>query len=149
MSRKAPEVLPYSRNDTTSVEDPSGDIAAFRAFKPSTATLEPALDAQYRNEERRVADQYGAYSGIPSAVARNRLENLARNELMASKATAMAQGNAEAEKMRMSQLGALADLTATRRQQGSGFNSQAAQGSGVGNSLISGGSAIAGAAIIA
>ena len=149
MSRKAPETLPYSRNDTTSVEDPSGDIAALRAFKPSTAMLEPALDANYRNEERRVADQYSAYSGIPSAVARNRLENLARNELMASKGTALAQGNAEAEKLRMNQLAGLAELTATRRNQGSGFNSQASQGSGALGAGISAGGAIAGIAITA
>jgi len=111
------------------------DIEAFRAYRPGTQLLEPAVQAQYASAERDLADQYANYSGIPSQVARNRLMGLGREDLMASKALALAQGNTEAQRLRMAQLQSLADLTAKRKQ--SGYNTQIQQKPGWGGSLIS------------
>ncbi len=60
----------------------------------------------------------------------------------------MAQGNTQAQALKMAQLEALANLTATKKT--AGFNSQLdpTKGSTM-NSLISGGASIATAAIIA
>ena len=140
------------RDDSQSIADDTGDIAALRAFAPSTTMLEPALDAQFRGAERQIADQYSNYSGIPSAVARNRMQSLATNELAASKMFALAQGNKDANAARQGQLTALADLTKTTRSTGKGFGTQQAQQS-QGNGLLAGGvsagGAIAAAAIVA
>lgn len=147
MSRKQkPIQQPFE--STTTVQDTTGDIAALRAFNPSTALLEPQVNAQFANAERQLNDQYGAYTGIPSQVARNRLRDMGRDDLMASRSLAMAQGNTEAQALKMAQLEALANLTATKKT--AGFNSSLDPNKGsTTNSLISGAASIGTAAIIA
>lgn len=141
--RQTPIKQPFE--STTQVPE-TADIAAFRAFAPSTALLSPAVEAQYGQAERDVEEQYGAYSGIPSQVARNRLRDLARAELARSKGLALAEGNTQAQALRLAQLESLASMT--RGQKQSGFNSilDPAKGNTT-NALISGGSGVAAAAI--
>lgn len=149
MGAKKPTVSPKApfENISETIETP--DIAAFRAFAPSTAMLAPALKARFDTSRRNITDSYGAYSGIPSQVARNRMRDEALGEADAAEAIALAEGNERAQALKMAQLEALAGLTAKRKQ--SGFNTQVIQpqSGGIGSSLISGAASIGTAAIIA
>ena len=145
MSRKNQPIKTPFENTTTVPE--TADIAAFRAFNPSTALLSPAVDAQYAQAERDVDDQYGAYSGIPSAVARNRLRDLAKSELLRNKGLALAEGNTQANALRMAQLEAVANLTKGQKSYGYGSQLDPNKGSTT-NALIGGGASVGAAAIL-
>jgi hypothetical protein len=131
--------------NTSEVIDSSGDIAAYRGFTPDISMLKPALDSQFEKARRNLSDSYGGYTGIPSAVIRNRLRDEGMTDLEDSRATALAEGNEAAQRLKMAQLEGLAGLTATRKQ--SGYQTQQQQGGGLVNSLI-GGAATVGSALI-
>ena len=146
MAKKPKTVqTPYEQNNEV-IETP--DIAAFRAYSPDLSVLAPAVDAQFENARRQVTDSYGAYSGIPSHVARNQMRDEALADLEGERATAMATGDENNKRIRMAQLESLANMT--KKTKSYGFGTQAQQGGGgIGSALISGGAGIASAAIMA
>jgi hypothetical protein len=153
MSRKAktpePVKTPFENNTVSEVEN-TPDIEAYRGFQPSTDILNAGVNAQFARAERQNADQFGAYSGIPSQVARNRMMQMGRNDLTASRGLALAEGNTQAQQLKMAQLESLANLTAKRKQQSSGFNSQLPTpppSSGMGAAAIMGGATVLGSAM--
>lgn len=144
MAKKPPTVkAPFEQTNET-FETP--DVEAFRAFAPSTAMLQPALAARFGQSRQNVTDQYGAYSGIPSQVARNRMRDEALREIDESEGLALAEGSERAQALKMAQLEALANLT--RKQRQSGYNTQIAGGGNTAGSAISGGASIGAATII-
>lgn len=139
-----PVQTPYEQN-TEVAETP--DLANFRAFSPNISMLKPAVDAQFENARRQITDSYGAYSGIPSQVARNQMRDEGLADLEGERAMALAQGSDEAERLKLAQLESLAGMT--KKTKSYGYGTQLQQPSGTGNALISGGAGIAGAAILA
>jgi hypothetical protein len=125
------------------------DIQAFRAFEPSTRMLSETLAKRFGDRRKQIYDSYGAYSGIPSQVARNRMRDVALGEVDEEEALALAEGNERAQALKMAQLEALANMT--RGTKSSGYNTSILQPqqSNFTGSLISGGAGIATAAIIA
>src|SRR2546422_9259656 len=87
---------PYEQNTDTetmtgAIDTP--DIQAFRAYAPNTTMLNAAIDAQFENGRRNITDSYGAYSGIPSQVARNRLRDEGLADLEGKRSESLAEGN--------------------------------------------------------
>jgi hypothetical protein len=146
---KKPYVSPQAPFENISETQETPDIEAFRAFAPDTTILNAATNAQFENARRNITDSYGAYSGIPSQVARNQLRDEALNDLESSRATALAEGSERAQALKLSQLEALAGLTAKRKQ--SGYNTQIIQPqpSGILPAIFGGGASAGTAAIIA
>ncbi len=142
---KKPQQMPFE--NTTDVIDKTGDIAAFRGYTPDVSMLKPALDSQFEKARRNITDSYGGYTGIPSAVIRNRLRDEAITGLEEGRSTALAEGNEAAQMMKLGQLESLANMTATRKQYG--FNSQQQQESGTANALIGGAASVGSALIMA
>ena len=69
---------PFEQNTTETSESETvdtPDIQAFRAYAPDASLLNAATEAQFENARRNITDSYGAYSGIPSQVVRNRLRD--------------------------------------------------------------------------
>lgn len=146
MAKKPKTVqTPYEQNNEV-IETP--DIAAFRAYSPDLAMLQPAVDAQFEDARRQITDSYGAYSGIPSHVARNRLRDESLADLEGERAMALATGDENNKRIKMAQLEALANMTKKTKSYGFGTQAQQSQG-GIGSALISGGAGIASAAILA
>lgn len=150
-SKKTPQgqvtQLPVDVTETV-LETP--DIKAFRDFDPRASQLSPILATRFGRDRQAVEDSYGAYSGISSQVARNRLRDMAISDLSANEAAAVSQGVLEGQKMRGEQLGTLAALTAGKNRKG--FESQQTQQkqSSAGNLISSGigaGGAVAAALI--
>lgn len=144
-SKKTPQSqvtqLPTDITETV-LETP--DIKAFREFDPRVSNLSPILATRFGRDRKAVEDSYGAYSGIPSQVARNRLRDMALSDLSANEAAAVGAGVMEGQKMRGDQLGALAALTAGKNRKG--FESQQTQQKqGSGGSIISSGIGAGGA----
>lgn len=134
MSKPHATKMPFE--STTSVQDPYGDIGTARQGIQNMALLDPGIEHQQELDRRNITDSYGAYTGIPSAVLRKRLQDEAMNNLDYNRAMAIGQG-------RQAQVGdqlALANLTATRKQQG--YNS--AMNPGTLNSLIGGAASVGG-----
>lgn len=132
------------------------DIEAFRAFAPDTNMLGATLSKNLDDRRRAITDSYGAYTGIPSQVARNRLRDEALAEVDATQSLALAEGSEKAQALKMAQLETLARLTGqtktTNKGKQSGYNTsviQPQQGPGIAGSLISGSAGVATAAIIA
>lgn len=131
------------------------DIKAFRAFTPDTTLLKAALDADFENARRNVTDSYGAYSGIPSQVVRNRMRDESINDLEGKRMTALTEGNEAANNLKMAQLEATANLTKgyrqKQKQKQSGYNTTVVQPGGnqsnTTGSIISGAATIGGALI--
>jgi hypothetical protein len=125
------------------------DIQAFRAFDPSAKInmLSETLAKRFGDRRKQIYDSYGAYSGIPSEVARNRMHDEALRELDESEALALAEGSERAQALKMAQLESLANLT--RKNRASGYNTSVIQPqqSNLIPSLISGASGIAIAAL--
>lgn len=149
---------PFEQNtdqttETEAIDTP--DIQALRAYTPDTSILNAGLDAQFENARRNVTDSYGAYSGIPSQVVRNRLRDEGLADLEGKRSVALAEGNERAQALKMAQLEALAQLTGRTKTRSTGKNAGyntsviQPQGSGIGGSLVSGGATIGAAAIIA
>jgi len=138
--------------DMTSEVIDTPDITAYRGFDPRAEfdVMNRSIGARLSNENQAAYDDYGAYTGIPSAVARNRMRDERINENNQNARLAIAEGTNAGNEMRANQLAGLAQLTARRRE--SGFRSaikNQQQGGGIGSSLISAGAAIGTTAIIA
>lgn len=147
-SKKTPQVAQLPTDITETVLD-TPDIQAFRDFNPEATQLAPILATRFGRDRQAIEDSYGAYSGIPSQVARNRLRDMALSEAGQNEAAAVSQGVIEGKKMRADQLGALAALTAGKNKKG--YESQQVQqgpGNGIASSAISAGGGIVAAAII-
>jgi hypothetical protein len=145
--QKAPQVSPPTPFEQTNETYDTPDIQAFRAYTPNTTMLTAATKAQFDNSRRNITDSYGAYSGIPSQVARNRLRDEALAEVDTAEGLALAEGDERTQALKMAQLQTLADLT--RKTKSSGYNTSVyqPQQSNIAGSLISGGAGIAAAAI--
>lgn len=141
-----PQVSPPAPFEQVQETYDTPDIQAFRAYAPDTKMLSASLDAQFENARRNITDSYGAYSGIPSQVARNSMRDAALRELEESKALALAEGNERTQAMKFAQLEALANLT--RKTRSSGYNTQVVQpqSSNTVGGLLSGGASVATAA---
>ncbi len=146
---KQPTVSPPAPFENISETQETPDIQAFRAFAPDTSILKSTLAARFGDRRRQISDSYGAYTGIPSQVARNRLRDEALAGVDEAEGLALAEGSERAQALKMAQLEALAGLTTKRRQSGYNTSILQPQSSGIGNSLISGGAGIGAAAIIA
>jgi hypothetical protein len=147
---------PAPFEQTTEFEDEAvdtPDIQAFRAFAPDTTMLSSTLSKRFGDRRNQINDSYGAYTGIPSQVARNRMRDEALAEVDEAEGLALAEGSSQAQALKMAQLEALAGLTGRRRtrQKQSGFNTQVVvpgqQSSGIGAAAISGGAGVAAAAL--
>jgi hypothetical protein len=147
---------PFEQNtdqttETEAIDTP--DIQALRAYTPDMTILNAGLDAQFENARRNLTDSYGAYSGIPSQVVRNRLRDEGLADLEGKRSVALAEGSERAQALKMAQLEALAQLTGrTRtRQTGKnyGYNTSVLQpqGSNIAGSAISGGAGVAASVI--
>lgn len=147
MGAKKPTVSPKApfENTTETLETP--DIEAFRAYSPDTTMLQSAVKSRFDRSRQNINDAYGAYSGIPSQVARNAMRDESLRELDESEGLALAEGNERAQALKLAQLEALAGLTAKKKQ--SGFNTSVVQpqGGNLGSAAIGGGATIAAAAI--
>lgn len=146
-TKKTPQVAQLPTDITETVLD-TPDIKAFREFDPRASQLSPILATRFGRERKGIEDNYGAYSGIPSQVARNRLRDMALSDAGANEAAAVSQGVVEGQKMRGDQLGALAALTAGKNRKG--FESQQVQqgqSNGVLSSAVGAGGAVAAALI--
>ena len=146
-TKKTPQIAQLPTDITETVLD-TPDIKAFRGFNPEATQLAPILATRFGRDRNAINDSYGAYSGIPSQVARNRLRDMALSDAGANEAAAVSQGVIEGRKMKADQLGALAALTAGKNRKG--FESQQMQqqqGSGIISSAIGAGGGIAAALI--
>ncbi len=132
MSSK-PNIVQTPFSSTTKTNDDYGDIAKLRDFDPSS------YNRQFDRAETDLKDSYGAYTGIPSAVARKRLYDEGYADLEGGRAQAY-------EQAKLGQLEGVANLTKGSTQ--SGYNSQVAPPSGLLNSIIGAGASVAGAALI-
>jgi len=146
---KKPTVSPQApfENVQETIETP--DVAAFRAFAPDTSMLQSTLAKRFGDRRSQITDTYGAYSGIPSQVARNAMRDEALREVDEAEGLALAEGNERAQALKLAQLEALAGLTQKRRQ--SGYNTQiiTPQPSGIGAAIFGGAASAGTAAIIA
>jgi hypothetical protein len=142
---------PFEQNQTSTTEEETldtPDIQAFRAYAPDTSMLSAATDAQFEKARRNITDSYGAYTGIPSQVVRNRLRDEALNDLEGQKAVALAEGSEKVQSLKMAQLQALAELTRRTRQTNTGRNAGyntsvvGAQPSNTAAAAISGGASV-------
>lgn len=127
---------------TTTVAD-TPDIVAARNFDPSTIVnaARGDNDAAFDRGERQIREGYGQYSGISNPIARSRGLAAALDELSYNRALSNAGLTAaELEAEQRQKLG-LAELTASRTQNQSGYTSTAfqPQGNGIVSSAISGG----------
>jgi hypothetical protein len=147
---------PFEQNTDTTTEEEvidTPDLQAFRAYSPDMSILNAATDAQFENARRNVTDSYGAYSGIPSQVVRNRLRDEALSDLEGKRSVALAEGSEKAQALKLAQLQALAELTrrTKTRQTGrnAGYNTSviSPQGSNVAGAAISGGASVASVAL--
>lgn len=118
------------------------DIQAARANDTDLSILDARLQKQLSDTQADIEDSY-AYSGIPSAVARQRMMDSARHSLASTKTQGMVEGFNANEERRQNKLMGLAALTAKRRR--SGFESSQKQNSGGGllSSIIGGAAAAA------
>jgi hypothetical protein len=127
------------------------DIIKARAFNPRAEfdVLNRTLGARLSDERQAAYDDYGAYTGIPSATSRARLRDQRIGDANTATSLAIAEGAQAANEAEGNYLMNLAQLTAKKRR--SGFTSaiKGQQGGGIGSSLIGAGGAIASAAIIA
>jgi hypothetical protein len=147
MSRRAPAPVQTPFDQTSEVIN-TPDIDAYRGYQPNTDILQAAVNAQFRRAQRQNEDQFGAYSGISSQVARNRLQSMAADDLNSSRGLALAEGNTQAQRLKMAQLESLANLTAKRHDYG--YNSQIpSQQPGLLGSIVGGAASAGTAALIA
>ena len=125
------------------------DILAARNFNPRREfdVLNRTLGARLSNEKQAAYDDYGDYTGIPSATTRMRLRDQRIGEAETATGLAIGEGAQDANAMQAEYLQRLAALTAKKRQSGftSAIKNQA--GGGIGSSLIGAGGAI-GAAVL-
>jgi hypothetical protein len=125
MARK-PVVSPKTPFENVEEVLDSPDIQAYRAYNPlSQSRLGSTLAARSGARRNQIRDDYGAYSGIPSQVARNAMRDAALADVDESEGLALAEGDTQAQAMRLAQLQSLATLTAKRKQ--SGYNTQILQ----------------------
>ncbi len=146
-TKKTPQVAQLPTDITETVLD-TPDIQAFRNFNPEATQLTPILATRFGRDRQAIENNYGAYSGIPSQVARNRLRDMGLADAGANEAAAVSQGVIEGKKMRGDQLSALAALTAGKNRKG--FESQQVQqgqSNGVLSSAVGAGGAVAAALI--
>jgi hypothetical protein len=144
---KKPTISPPAPFEQTQETVETPDVEAFRAFAPDTSMLESTVAKRFGDRRREIRDSYGAYSGIPSQVARNEMRDEALAGVDEAEGLALAEGNEKAQALKLAQLEALAALTAKRKS--SGFNTSVIQpqGSNLAGSAISGGAGI-GAAVL-
>ena len=146
---RKPTVSPPAPFENTSETLETPDIQAFRDFAPNTTMLQSTLANRFGTRRQQIRDTYGAYTGIPSQVARNAMRDEALAGVDEAEGLALAEGSERAQALKLEQLQALANLTAKRRQSGYNTSVLQPQGSNIGSSLVSGGAAIGVQAIIA
>lgn len=143
-----PQVSPPAPFEQIQETAETPDVQEFRAYNPLTSSmLKPALTAKFNQSRQQIRDSYGAYTGIPSQVLRNRMRDEALRELDETEALALAEGDERLQALRMAQLEALAGLT--KKTKSSGFNTsvvQPQQGPSTIGGLLSGGASVASAA---
>jgi hypothetical protein len=150
---------PYEQNTTNTTETEAidtPDIQAFRAFAPDTSMLSSTLASRFNTRRQQIRDDYGAYTGIPSQVARNAMRDEALREADETESLALAEGSERTQALKMAQLEALASLTGRTRTtttgRNAGYNTSVIgpqQGSGLGAAAITGGASVAPYAISA
>ena len=145
-TKKTPQVTQLPTDMTETVLD-TPDIQAFRNFNPEASQLSPIMATRFGRDRQAIEDNYGAYSGIPSQVARNRMRDMALADAGANEAMTISQNEIEGRKMRQEQLSALAALTAGKNKKGYESQQVQQQGSGIGSSIIGAAGAAASAAI--
>lgn len=130
--------------DITSEVIDTPDIQAYRSWDPTAEMdrLNRTLAARNASLKRDVTEGYGRYSGIPSAVTRNRLRDLALADIDENDSLALAEGANRANEMRGNQLSTLAALTAKRRQSGYQESFKPQGGGGIGSALIGAGATV-------
>jgi hypothetical protein len=144
MGSKKAQVSPKAPFEQVQETVDTPDIQAFRDFAPDTSMLSSTLSKRFGDRRREVRDSYGAYSGIPSQVARNALRDQALAGVDEAEGLALAEGDQRAQALKMAKLGTIADLT--KKSKSSGFNTQIVQPQpSIWNSII-GGAAQVGAA---
>jgi hypothetical protein len=116
---------PFEQNtdtttETEAIETP--DIAAFRAFAPDTTMLSSTLSKRFGDRRQEIKDSYGAYTGIPSQVARNEMRDAALAEVDEAEGLALAEGSERAQALKLAQLEALANMTGRTRSKSTGKN---------------------------
>jgi len=139
---------PAPFEETQEVQE-TPDIRAFRAYAPDTNMLQSTLAARFGNRRNEIRDTYGAYTGIPSQVARNAMRDEALAGVDETEGLALAEGSERTQALKMAQLEALAGLTARRRRSGYNTSVVTPQSSGALNAGISGGAGITSSIIMA
>jgi|SRR5262245_34744822 len=141
----------YNTTETEAIDTP--DIQAFRAFAPDTKMLGEVTAKRFGDRRREIRDTYGAYTGIPSQVARNAIRDEALDEVDEAEGLALAEGNAQVQALKMAQLEALARMTGRTRTtstgRNAGYNTSVIQpqSSGLGAAAIGGGATVAASVI--
>lgn len=102
---------------------------AFKAWKPSTDLLSPALDAQYGASRRMTEDSYDSpFSGINNPVQRHAQRDQAVQRLDQDRGQSLGQGNALLQQLMQQHLGAQADYEDPRLIQTKSTNMQEEKG---------------------
>jgi len=146
MGSSDPKVYKLPQDLTTEVQD-TPDLAAFRAFDPRVNNVRPILAKRFNQERSDVADNYGAYTGLPE-VARQRLQEQAQGNIGVDQSTAAGENVNQGNAARLDQMETLANLT--KKTRSSGYTSSlGAPGQSVAGQAVGAGAAIGGAVIIA
>jgi hypothetical protein len=123
--KKKPYVSPQTPFESVQETVETPDIQAFRAFSPDTKMLSSTVGKRFDDRRRQIRDDYGAYSGIPSQVARNAMRDEALADVDEAEGLALAEGDERTKALEMEKLATLAPLT--RKTKSSGFNTQIIQ----------------------
>jgi hypothetical protein len=143
MGKKDKNIVQLPQEQTSEVLE-TPDLAAYRDSDSDLSLLDVQLQKQLSDAGTDLTDSY-AYSGIPSAVARQRMMDHGRERLATAKTFGMVEGFNANEMRRQQRLANLAGLTARRRQ--SGYTSTYKPNSGFWNSLIGAGATVGAAAM--
>jgi len=116
MGSSDPKVYKLPQDLTTEVQD-TPDLAAFRAFDPRVNNVRPIIAKRFDQERSDVADNYGAYTGLPE-VARQRLQEQAQGNIGVAESTAAGENVNQGNAARLDQMETLANLTKKTRSSG-------------------------------
>ena len=116
MGSSDPKVYKLPQDLTTETLD-TPDLQAFQSFDPRVNNVRPILAKRFNQERSDVADNYGAYTGLPEA-ARQRMQEQAQGNIGVDQSTAAGESVNQGNAARLDQLETLKDLTKKTRSSG-------------------------------
>lgn len=116
MGSSDPKIYKLPQDLTNETLD-TADLQAFRDFDPRVSNVQQITGKHFDQERADIADQYGAYTGLPE-VARQRLQEQALNNVGVDEATQAGENVNVANAARQDQLESLSALTKKTRTSG-------------------------------